>query len=59
MSVLIAAREPAGLGRREHRRCALGDDVLRSPHGRHGVHREDLADDEPVAEHADSGQVLL
>ena len=24
-----------------------------------GVHREDLADDEPVAEHADRGQVLL
>ena len=26
---------------------------------RRGVHREDLADDEPVTEHADSGQVLL
>ena len=51
--------EPAGLGRREHRCRALRDDVLRPPHGRRGVHREDLADDEPVAEHADGGQVLL
>ena len=30
-----------------------------APHGRRGIHREDLADDEPVAEHADRGQVLL
>ena len=51
--------EPAGLGRREHRRRALGDDVLGPPHGRRRVHRQDLADDEPVAEHADGGQVLL
>ena len=51
--------EPAGLGRREHRRRALRDDVLRPPHGRRRVHREDLADDEPIAEHADGGQVLL
>ena len=27
--------------------------------GRRGVHRQDLADDEPVAEHADGRQVLL
>ena len=47
------------LRRREDRRRALGDDVLRPPHGRGGVHRKDLADDEPVAEHADRGQVLL
>ena len=40
-------------------RRALGDDVLRPPHRGRGVHREDLADDEPVAEHADRGQVLL
>ena len=26
------------------------------PHGRRRVHREDLADNEPVAEHADGGQ---
>ena len=30
------------------------DDVLRPPDRRGGVHREDLADDEPVAEHAGS-----
>ena len=51
--------EPAGFGRREHRRRALGDHVLRSPDGRRRVHGEDLADDEPVAEHADGRQVLL
>ena len=34
-------------------------DVLRAADGRGGVHREDLADDEPVAEHADRGRVLL
>ena len=37
------------LRRREHRRRALGDDVLRTADRRGGVHREDLADDEPVA----------
>ena len=40
-------------------RRALGDDVLRPPHRGRWVHREDLADDEPVAEHADRGQVLF
>ena len=54
-----AVEELPRLGRREDRRRALGDDVLRPPHGRGGVHREDLVDDEPVAEHADRGQVLL
>ena len=29
------------------------------PHRGRGVHREDLIDDEPVAEHADRGQVLF
>ena len=47
------------LGRGQDRRRALGDDVLRAAHGRGRVHGEDLADDEPVAEHADRGQVLL
>ena len=37
----------------------LGDDVLRPPYRGRGVHREDLVDDEPIAEHADRGQVLL
>ena len=30
--------ERARLGRRQHGRCALRHDVLRSPHGRRGVH---------------------
>ena len=51
--------EPTGLGRREHRRRALGDHVLGPPHDRRRVHREDLADDEPVAEHADGGRCCL
>ena len=47
------------LRRREHRRRALGHDVLRTAHGGSRVHPEDLVDDEPVAEHANRGQVLL
>ena len=33
--------------------------MLRPPHRGRGVRGEDLADDEPVAEHADRGQVLF
>ena len=51
--------KPAGLGRREHRRRARRHHVRRPPDGRRRVHRQDLADDEPVAEHADGRQVLL
>ena len=47
------------LGRGQDWRRALGYDVLRPPHRGRGVHREDLVDDKPVAEHADRGQVLL
>ena len=47
------------LGLGQDRRRSLGDDVLRPPHRGRRIHREDLADDEPVAEHADGGQVLL
>ena len=43
--------EPAGLGQRHRRRRALRDHVLRPPDGRGQVHREDMADDEPVAKH--------
>ena len=50
--------EPARLGRREHRRRARRHHVLGLPHGRRRVHRQDLADDEPVAEHAEGRQVL-
>ena len=38
-------------------RAFLGDDVLRPPHRGRGVHREDLADAEPVAEHASTNRV--
>ena len=51
--------EPARLGRREHRRRARRHHVRRPPDGRRRVHRDNLADDEPVAEHADGRQVLL
>ena len=51
--------EPARLGRRAHRRRARRHHVRRPPDGRRRVHRQDLADDEPVAEHADGRQVLL
>ena len=51
-SFLASAGERTGV-------APFRDDVLRPPHRRGGVHREDLADDEPVAEHADRGQVLL
>ena len=55
----IVREELPRLGRRQDRRRALGDDVFRAPHRGRGVHRQDLVDDEPVAEHADRGQVLL
>ena len=54
-----AVEELPGLGRREDRRRTLGDDVLRPADRGRGVHGEDLADDEPVAEDADRGQVML
>ena len=38
------------LGRGQNRGRALGDDVLRPPHRGRRIHREDLVDDEPVAE---------
>ena len=55
----IASRSRRALGRRHRRRRALRDHVLRPPHGSRRVHGEDLADDEPVTEHADRSQVLL
>ena len=54
-----AVEELPRFGRREDRRRALGDNVLRPPDGRGRVRGEDLAGDEPVAEHADRGQVLF
>ena len=59
MPVSIELEELPRLRRREDRRRPLGDDMLRPPHRRGGVHGEDLVDDEPVAEHTDRGQVLF
>ena len=55
----IAVEQLARLGRRQHRRLAAFDHVLRAAHGVGGVDGEDLADDQPVEQHADGGQVLL
>ena len=51
--------EPARLGRREPRRRARRHHVRRPPDGCRRIHRQDLADDEPVAERAEGRQVLL
>ena len=54
-----AVEQLARLRRRQHRRLAALDDVLRPAHRVGGIDREDLADDEPVEQHADRGEVLL
>ena len=51
--------ERAGLLVLEDRSLADADDELRSAHGIGGVVGEDLADDQVVEEHPESGQVLL
>src|SRR4051812_44088297 len=43
----------------EYRGFADFDDVLRAPDRCRGVHGHDLADDEPVKEHPESGESLL
>lgn len=43
----------------QHRRAALGDDVPRPAHRVRRVRVDDLADDEPVKQHAYRRQVLL
>ena len=48
-----------GLGGAEHRGLAGLDDVLGSPDGARGIEGQDLADDEPVKEHAKGRQMLL
>jgi hypothetical protein len=51
--------QPAGLLLAEHRRFAALDDVLGPAHRMRRIDRENLADDEPVEQHADRGQMLL
>ena len=43
----------------EDRGFTAFDDVAGSPDGRSGVSGHDLADDEPIEEHPDGGQVLF
>ena len=54
-----AVEQGPGLRGGEHRGLAGLDDVLGSAHRARGVEGEDLADDEPVEEHAQRRQVLL
>ena len=54
-----AVEKLAGFVRREHRRLAAFDGVLRSAHRMSGIDRDHLADDEPVEQHADRSEVLL
>ena len=49
----------AGFCGREYRRFAFLDGVFRHAHSAGGVGGQDLADDEPVEEHPDSGKVEL
>ena len=54
-----AVKKRPGLLRGEHRGLAGLDDVLRAAHRARGVERQDLADDEPIEEHPQRGEVLL
>jgi hypothetical protein len=51
--------QPSGLFLGEDRRLAALDHVLRPAHSMRRVDREDLADDQPIEQHPDRGQVLL
>ena len=54
-----AVEKRPGLLRGEHRGLAGLDDMLRAAHRARGVERQDLADDEPIEEHPQRGEVLL
>ena len=54
-----AVQQLAGLFGREHGRLAFFHDVLGAAHGMSGVDVQDVADDQPVEQHAQRGQVLL
>ena len=57
--VSMALRSVPHLVLDEHGRLAGLDDVLRAPDRCGGVHGHDLADDEPIEEHPQSGEGLL
>ena len=54
-----AVEKLAGLFAGEHRGLAGFDDVLRTAHRVRRIGRDNLADDEPIEQHADGGEVLL
>jgi hypothetical protein len=54
-----AVEELARLGRVQYRRFAGFYDVLRAAHGHGRVHRHDLADDQPIEQMADGGEMLF
>ena len=54
-----AVEQLAGLLGGQHRGLAALDDMLGPAHGVRRVDGEDLADDQPVEQHADRGEVLL
>ena len=56
---LDAGEQLSGLFLAQHRRLAALDDVLRPAHRMRRVDGENLADDQPVEQHADRGQMLL
>jgi hypothetical protein len=58
-AVVDGLEQGLGLGRGQHRRLALAEDVSRAVHRRGRVRREDLADHEPIEQHPQGRQVLL
>ena len=59
VSVSNRIDELAGFVGLEYRRLAAFDHVLGPAHDRGRVHGNDLAEDKPVEQHPDGGQVLL
>src|SRR6516225_1308364 len=54
-----AVEKMAGLFFRQHRRLATAHDVLGPTHSMGRIDRENLADDEPIKQHADGREVLF
>ena len=54
-----AVEELACFGRGQYRGLAGADDIFGAAHCGGGIYRQDLADHQPVEQHADGGQPLL
>ena len=54
-----AVEQFAGFVGRKHGGLALFDDVFGTAHSMRRIHLDDLADHQPVEQHAQRGQVLL